>query len=99
MRSLKGSHKIVVEDIEYGWRAKGDDGYISIGIWPANNIGPYIHGNFQYHETWIEKGHGHSMSAGDQIIITNRIVRRIIKHASLNFAYNPQVPGDVLMRW
>src|SRR5262245_38567165 len=44
MRSDKGSRKIVVEDVEYRWRAKGDDGYIRIGIWPANKVGPYIKG-------------------------------------------------------
>jgi len=41
MRSQKGSRRIVVRAVEYRWRATGNDGYISIGIWPANNTGPY----------------------------------------------------------
>ncbi len=96
MRRGKGSHRIVCADVEYRWRATGDDGYISIGIWPTNNIGPYIRGNLRYHETWLDVGKGVSRSAGDQIAITNRIVRRIIEHAVTTHAYNPYAKGTEL---
>lgn len=93
MRSKKGSRRIVVGDAEYRWRAGGDDGVISIGIWPANDIGPYIQGNLRYRETWIDISGGIWSSARDQIVITNRIVRRIIEHATSDYGYDPQMPG------
>lgn len=96
MRRGKGSRRIVVNDVEYRWRATGDDGYISISISPTNNIGPCIRGNLRYHETWIDRGNGMRQSAGDQIVITNRIIRRIIEHAITNHAYNPNAKGAEL---
>lgn len=96
MRSQKGSRRIVVGDVEYRWRATGDDGYISIGIWPTNNIGSFIQGNLGYHETWIDNGDGSWSSAGNQIVITNRIIRRIIEHATATHGYDPRVRGKQL---
>jgi hypothetical protein len=96
MRSNKGSHRIVVRDVEYRWWAKGDDGYISIGIWPTNNIGPYVQGNFRYHETRIDNHDGSWSSAANQIVITNRIIERIIEHAIVACDYDPHVRGKEL---
>lgn len=96
MRRGKGSRRIVVRGAEYRWRATGDDGYISVGIWPSNNIGPYIQGDFKYHETWIDNGDGSLSSAKDQILITARIVRRIIEHAITNHHYDPLAKGAEL---
>ncbi|WP_029246849.1 hypothetical protein [Schlesneria paludicola] len=96
MRSPKESHKIVVAGVEYRWRATGNDGWISVGIWPSNKLGPIIEGIFRYHETWIDIGGGHCRSSGDQIIVTNRIVRRIIEHAITTCSYNPLVAGKQL---
>jgi hypothetical protein len=96
MRRHKGSRSIVVGAVGYRWRATGDDGYISIGIWPTNSIGPYIRGNLRYHETWIDNGDGSRSSTGDQIVITSRIVRRIIEHALAVHGYDPQVAGKEL---
>jgi hypothetical protein len=96
MRSHKGSRRIVVRGVDFRWRATGNDGYISIGIWPTNNIGPFIQGNLRYHETWIDKGDGCWSSAGNQIVITNRIIRRIIEHALAAYGYDPHVRGKEL---
>jgi hypothetical protein len=96
MRSKKGSRRIVIQGVEYRWRATGNDGYISIGIWPSNNIGPFIKGNLRYHETPIGIGGGAQSSPGDQIVVTNRIIKRIIEHAVAAFAYDPQVRGKEL---
>ncbi len=93
MRRGKGSRRIVVQNVEYRWRATGDDGWINVGVWPTKNTGGFIHGNLRYHETWLGNGDGSRSSAGDQIVITNRIVRRIIEHAITNHAYNPNVKG------
>ena len=91
MRRGKGSRRIIVNDVEYRWRATGDDGFISIGIWPANNLGAYIHGNLRYYETWNEIGNRVRLSAGNQIVITSKIVRRVIEHAIARHGYDPKV--------
>jgi hypothetical protein len=96
MRSQKGSRRIVVRDVEYRWRATGDDGYISIGIWPTNNTGAYIKGNLRYHETWVDNGDGRWSCKGNQIVVTSRIIRRIIEHAIAVHGYDPQVSGKEL---
>ena len=93
MRSPKGSRRIVLRDVEYRWRATGNDGYISIGIWPTNNVGPYIHGTLRYHETSVDSGSGVRSSAGDQIVVTNRLIKRIIEHAITEHRYNPKARG------
>src|SRR5215831_2485778 len=97
MRSQKGSRRIIVERVVYRWRARGNDGYISIGIWPTNNIGPFIKGNLRYHETWIDNGDGSWSSAGNQIVITNRIIRRILEHSLATCGYDPQMRGKELI--
>ncbi len=85
-----------MNDTEYRWRATGNDGYISIGIWPANSTGPYICGNLRYDETWIGPENGPWTSARDQIVITSRIIRRIIEHAISQHGYDPNVRGAKL---
>jgi hypothetical protein len=96
MRSQKGSRTIVVGGVEYRWRATGNDGYISIGIWPTDNVGPFIQGTLRYHETWIGNGDGSWSSVGNQIVITNRIIQWIIEHAMATCGYDPQVRGKEL---
>jgi hypothetical protein len=96
MRSAKGSHRIVVDGVEYRWRATGNDGWISVGIWPTNTVGAFICGTFRYHEHHSEDKDGVRQSLGNQIIITNRITRRIIELAALKHAYDPNVKADQL---
>jgi hypothetical protein len=101
-RSIKNSRKIVVNDVEYRWRSKGDDcfnTYISIIIWPSNNIGPAIHSSFNSHETWVqdpEKSYRSYSSMNDGIVITNRIIRRIIDFAIVTHNYDPMSSGNDL---
>lgn len=54
----KGSRKTMLREVEFRWRATGNDGFISVGIWPTRYIGPSIHGNLRCHETRIDKGGG-----------------------------------------
>ena len=96
MRSSKGSHRIVVGEVEYRWRATGNDGYICIGIWPVNNIGPYLSGKIRYHEAWVDNGDGSWSSDGNQIVITGRIIRRVIEHAISRHQYDPNSKGGEL---
>jgi hypothetical protein len=96
MRRSKGSQRIKVQAEEYRWRATGNDGYISIGIWPVSNIGPFICGFFQYHDTSVKNHDDGYTSARDQIVITPRLIRRIIEHAITAHAYDPNKKGKEL---
>ena len=97
MRSSKGSHRIVIQGVEYRWVAQGNDDTISIGIWPANNIGPAIRGRLRYHETDVGKGKAPTLPQQlGQIVVTNRIIRRIIEHAISEHQYDPSVKGEEL---
>jgi hypothetical protein len=95
MRASKGSHRIAVGEVEYRWRATGNDGYICISIWPTSNIGPYLGGNLRYHEGWIDDD-GSWGSGGNQLVVTNRIIRRIIEYAISEYNYDPTVKGKEL---
>jgi hypothetical protein len=66
-RSIKNSRKIVVNDVEYRWRARGDDGYIALIIWPSNNVGSAITSRFLYHQTWVEVPGGYSSTPQAEI--------------------------------
>jgi len=96
MRSSKGSHLITVQGVDYRWRATGNDEYISVGIWPVGNIGPFIGGFFGYHDTLVDNRDSSYSTAGDQIVITARLVRRIIEHAITAHAYDPNKKGKEL---
>lgn len=88
-RSTKGSHRIMVRDVEYRWRATGNDGFIAVTIWPVDNIGPQVVCRFGYHETVVQVDANRYVSNGDQLIVTNRIVRRIIEYAIDREHYTP----------
>jgi hypothetical protein len=61
-------------------------------ITPTNGIGPRLLGTFNYHETWLAAGAGWR-SAGDQIVVTPKLIRRIIEQAVDARGYNPLVRG------
>jgi hypothetical protein len=104
MRRAKGRHRITVNGVEYRWRATGNDGWISIGIWPTNNTGAFINGTFRYHSRPGEQG---DRPVDTQIIITNRITKRIIELAMTKYDYDPGVkasqlnlgPLDEVIKW
>lgn len=96
MRSSKGSHRIVVQNVKYRWRATGNDGFISIGIWTSSNIGPFIGGLFEYQETHVNKDDGSFSAIGNQIVVTNRLIRRVIEHAITVRQYEPHMKGREL---
>lgn|SRR6266850_301070 len=96
MRSSKGSHLITVRGEQYRWRATGNDNYISVSIWPVNNIGAFIGGFFGYHQTMVDNHEGSYSSAGDQIVVTSRLVRRIIEHVITHHQYDPNRKGKQL---
>ena len=78
--SRKGSRLIVVDGVRFRWRAEGNDDFIQLVIWPdLRRGGGKIACTFGYHQTQVPNGDGWSMTR--QLIITNRIVRRVILHA------------------
>ena len=95
-RSTKNARNITVAETKYHWRATGDDGYISVTIWPQRGEGPTISCNLSYKETWTPFGDGCRSSNGDQIVVTNRLIRRIVLFAIESHAYDPTEKGGHL---
>ncbi len=81
--SKKGSRKIIVEEHEFRWRATGNDGWISVVIWPIENDNSRLVGTLKYHSNTTLNTNG-SQTALDQIIVTNRMVREIIQYFGVN---------------
>ena len=90
------NRRIEVRSVEYRWSATGDDGFISLTVKPTNRIGPVIEVAFSYGETWLPRGEGVWTSAGDQIVITSRIVKRVIEHAIDDHGYDPLIKGKLI---
>lgn len=82
--SKKGSRKIVVNEHEFRWSATGNDGWISVVIWPSENDDCRIVGSIDYHHEWVELNEGHFASEG-QLIVTNRIIRQVIIHYGVEY--------------
>ncbi len=88
-KASKGARHIVVDEVEYRWRATGNDGWIDLTIWPAHDVGAAIHCMFDYQHTLVDRGNGRT-SDEHQLVITNRIVRRVIELARAEHAYDPR---------
>ena len=73
----------------------------------SNNIGPFIQGSIGYHESRNVNCNDSRASAWEQIVITNRIIVRIIEYAVTAYQYDPQVRSkelnlrvlDELIQW
>lgn len=97
-RSKKAARNIVVNDVKYRWRATGNDGWISLTIWPDALPGPVISSGLGYHQIAVPRGDG-AYSLTQQIIITNRIVRQVIELAIEEHRYDPRTAGQQLNLW
>ncbi|WNO09528.1 hypothetical protein [Teredinibacter sp. KSP-S5-2] len=75
----KGSRKIVVDDSEFRWRATGNDGWISVVIWPVENENSRYVGSVGYHSKLEQIGDGWHRAV-EQILITNRVIQAVISH-------------------
>jgi hypothetical protein len=53
-------------------------------------------GGIGYHETWMDNADGGRSSNGDQIVVTNRLIRRIIDHAIIDRQYKSDEKGKEL---
>lgn len=80
--SKKGNRNINVEGHDFKWRATGNDGWISIVLWPVNNEGSRVVTSIDYHHDMHKISEGHFASNG-QLVVTNRIVRELILHVGV----------------
>lgn len=74
----KGSRKIVVDGVEFRWRATGTDDGISICVWPKENEQSRVHGHFGYQQRRIPVDIGYQLC--NQLVVTNRLIRRVVLH-------------------
>jgi hypothetical protein len=94
-KSKKGARHIVVGDVKYRWRANGNDGYIVLVIWPDDLPGPAIACSLDYPQIFVPLGEGR-YAVTPPMVITNRIVRRVIEYAVRDRAYDPRNKGKQL---
>ena len=73
----KGSRKIIVDNKEFRWRATGNDGDITVIIWPVDNENSRLVGHMGYHHHEQQRPDGSCVSLS-QALVTNRIVREVI---------------------
>ncbi len=92
-RNTKHARNITVANTEYHWRASGNDGYISITIWPKHSAGSVISCSLSYQESWKPIGAHCLLSNGDQIVVTNRLIQRILLLAIRSHNYDPTEQG------
>ena len=80
--SKKGSRKIVVNNTEFRWVATGNDGWISVVIWPSDSDNQKLVGTFDYHTEYLNEVNekGAYVKLKGQILITNRVIREIIDY-------------------
>lgn len=80
--SKKGSRNISVDGHDFKWRATGNDGWISIVLWPASNEDSRVVASIDYHHDMKQVDEGHYSSQG-QLVVTNRIIRELILHVGV----------------
>lgn len=70
----KGSRNINVEGHDFKWRASGNDGWVTVVLWPVKNEDSRIVASIDYHHDMKEVGEGHYTSQS-QLVVTNRVIR------------------------
>ncbi len=77
--SRKNSRKIIVDGAEFRWRATGNDGWITVVVWPVSNDRSRLVGTIGYHHERIRTAGDRYIERG-QIVVTNRLIRQLILH-------------------
>jgi len=78
----KGSRNIFVEGHDFKWRATGNDGWISVALWPVSNEDSLVIANIDYHHDMKQVSEGHFKSQS-QLVVTNRVIRELILHVGV----------------
>ncbi len=81
--SKKGSRNIKVNDHDFKWRASGNDGWITVVVWPTENEDSRAVAHIDYHNDWKKLDEGY-FTAESQLIVTNRIIRELISHVGVD---------------
>jgi len=90
----KGSRKILVDDIEFRWRATGKDDSITVVIWPDQRDNSKIIGRVRYHHDWKQMEEGLRTSQS-QLIVTNRMIRKIVLSVGVKQVLENHGPIDI----
>lgn len=77
--SKKASRNINVDGHDFKWRATGNDGWISIVLWPVSNENSRVIASVDYHYDMKQVSEGHYTSQS-QLVVTNRVIRELILH-------------------
>lgn len=80
--SKKGSRNITVEGHHFKWRATGNDGWISVTLWPAENESSRVVATIGYHHEMKRVSEGEYISLG-QLVVTNRIIKELVLHVGI----------------
>lgn len=94
-KTKKDARNIVVNDVKYRWRATGNDGGIGLVVWPEDLPGPPIACSIDYDHTLVPIS-STVTALTRQLVVTNRIVRRVIEYAVQVHAYDPRTKGKQL---
>lgn len=77
----KGSRNISVAGHDFKWRATGNDGWISIVLWPVSNEDSRVVAQLDYHHETKQVEFGTSPLS--QQVVTNRMIRKLILHIGI----------------
>ncbi|WP_223788200.1 hypothetical protein [Marinicella meishanensis] len=90
----KNSRKIAVEGHDFRWRASGNDGWITVVVWPITNEDSRAVASVGYHHDFYRVSEGH-YSSRSQLVVTNRMIRALILHTGVEVLLNNHGQIDV----
>ena len=95
-RASKGARHITVDGVAYRWRASGADHVINVTVWPATEPGAKLTASVRYDETLVPSVVSGGWHCTRQIVVTNRIVRRVIRLAVTEHGYAATAGGSAV---
>jgi len=97
-KANRRSRHIVVNDVEYRWRTKFSDDGLSLSVWPAYRRGTMVVCRFGLAALATKQPNG-NVHYSQFLVVTPRIVQRVIAHALQHSAYEPHgSKGTVAVR-
>ncbi len=93
-RARKGARHITVDDVTYCWRASSLDDFISIASWPEDAGRPTLTARLHDGRVEGENPPGRNHQSARTLVMTNRIVRRLLKLAGSAHGHDPSVNGS-----
>ena len=81
--SKKGSRNISIDGYDFKWRATGNDGWITVIVWPVSNEDSRAVASIDYHHD-MRKVAEDCYTSDSQLIVTNRIIKELILHVGVD---------------